>query len=572
MKAQRKTLAWFGVFSLTAAAMALLFYRGMSSAALLSAGEHGENVFFRGGVTQYPLAAVYAWVLYAAALAFLGIAGWQILRTKAGIEKIFLGIAIPLGILYLFLMAPMAVPDEQSHYQNSYRLSNALLFRWDRMNMGTAAHFDYHGLHGHYNTASGYDRVIREFFQPMTDPAENNIKQFDQNWPMMFLPQAIGIAIGRILGMNFLPEFYLGRLANLAFYILIMYTAIRIMPRYKMLMCMTALLPASLQQAASFSYDTYINATSWLLTALILKAAWAPEETGAGESLIHGWKRGKLKGLREAWRTGIGREGTISKKEIGMILLAALLWAPAKPVYTPLLLLLLIIPKERFGGMGRKLLWTGGIILIVLAEALVFQIGAIGSVAASGNSAGEGLNWEGGKNYTLGWILSHPAEAIRVMLYSIRIQYRPWLYECLGSYMAGLTILLPVRYMKIYLLLLLICVLRRSGEATEDRGQASLAEDGFRMPGWHRILFLAAAVTAGGLILLTMMLAWTSDTSEMIQGVQGRYFLPLLMLPIMCLDNKILILKRNPDKVLLIIGLAMHLMTIGGVLQATMTV
>ena len=76
-------------------------------------------------------------------------------------------------------------------------------------------------------------------------------------------------------------------------------------------------------------------------------------------------------------------------------------------------------------------------------------------------------------------------------------------------------------------------------------------------------------VTTG---LLTMMLAWTSDTSELIQGIQGRYFLPLVMLPLICLDNRILILRRNPDKAVLIAGLAMHVMTIAGVLQATMTV
>ena len=48
--------------------------------------------------------------------------------------------------------------------------------------------------------------------------------------------------------------------------------------------------------------------------------------------------------------------------------------------------------------------------------------------------------------------------------------------------------------------------------------------------------------------------------------------LPLVMLPLICLDNRILILRRNPDKAVLIAGLAMHVMTIAGVLQATMTV
>lgn len=572
MKINRKSLAWFAVFALAAAAMALLFYRGMNNAALQAAGEHAEGVFFRGGVAQYPQAAAYAWVLYIASLAFLGIAGWQVIRTKAGIEKIFLGIAIPLGILYLFLMVPMAGPDEQSHYQNSYQLSNALLFRWDKMNIGTAAHYDYHGLSGHYNPASGYDRMVREFFQPLGDAGERTIRQYTQNWPFMFLPQAVGISLGRLFRMNFLPLFSLGRLCNLLFYVFCMYHAIRIMPRYKLLLCMAALLPMSMHQAASYSYDTYINALSWLLIALILRAAWEPVPTEAGEGLLRGWKKGRLKGLRAALRTGIGGAGTVSKREIGLILLIALLWAPAKPVYTPILLLLLVIPAERFGSIKKKLLWTGGIIAVVLAAALVLQLAAIRSVAASGSNASGKLNWEGQNNYTLGWILGHPKDAVMVFYRSIRVQYRDWLYECMGSFMAGMTVHLPRRYMKIYLVLLLVCVLRRTRDASKDRGAANLSEDGFRTGGWARLMFLGAAVIAAGLVLLTMMLAWTSDTSDMIQGIQGRYFLPVFLLPLLCLDNRALVLRRDPDKAVLVTGLVLHILTIGGVLQAAMTI
>ena len=572
VKERRKSMAYFAVFAMAALLLTVWFSRGMGFAASLAAGDHGKDVFFAGGVAKYPQAAVYAWGLYIFSLAFLAAVGYFVIRTKAKTEMIFAVIAISLGILYILMMVPMAGPDEQAHYQSSYQMSNALLFRWDRMNTGTVGHFDYHGLSGHYNPASGYDRIVTEFFQPLSKTEEIRIPQYGLNWPVMYLPQAIGIAIGRILGLNFLPLFCLGRLMNLLFYIGCIFLAIRIMPRYKMLLCMTALLPMCMHQAASFSYDTYINAMSFLLIALILKTAWAPEKTEAGESLIHGWKRGKLKGLREAWRTGIGAAGTISKAEIGTILLIALLWAPAKPVYTPLLLLLLIIPKERFGGTGRKLLWTGGMIAIVLAEALAIQLAAVQSVAASGMSAGDGVNWEGKKNYTLGWIFSHLPETAKLFLNTVRMSGPIWIYESMGTYLAGMTVPLQPGYMQIYLILLVGCILRRTKVATEDRSRASLAAEQFRTGIWMRVLFAGAAVISAGRVMLTMMLAWTSDTNEIIQGIQGRYFLPVFLMPFLCLDNRAVILHRNPDKVILVTGLCMHMLTIIGVLQATMMV
>ena len=132
--------------------------------------------------------------------------------------------------------------------------------------------------------------------------------------------------------------------------------------------------------------------------------------------------------------------------------------------------------------------------------------------------------------------------------------------------------MLPWRYMKLYLILLLLCVLRRTQDATQDRDSAGLAEEAFRTGAWPRVLFLCAAAITAFLLLLTMLLAWTSDTSEVIRGVQGRYFLPVFMLPFLCLDNRILIMRRNPDKAILVTGLILHILTISGVLQATMTV
>ena len=368
--------------------------------------------------------------------------------------------------------------------------------------------------------------------------------------------------------MNFLPLFYLGRVFNLCFYVLCAYRAIQLMPRYKLLILLIALLPMSLHQAASYSYDSYINGLSLLLTARILKAAWNPESAYYDESnSMNATRQGRLKKIQAVVWAGIGAEGTISWKELGAILLIALIWAPAKPVYTPLLLLLFLIPAERFGSRKKKILYCSAIIVIVLVEALVMQGSMIRSMVQP--EAVVSLNYEGEPNYTVGWVLNHPMDTLVLIWRSIRLQYKDWLYSAMGNNFAGLSIHLSERYMQIYIILLLLSVLRRTEAATFDREAASLASERFSVTPGMRVLYMGAIVISVGLIMGTMLLSWTSEGSAVINGIQGRYFLPILFLIPMCMDNRILVLHRNPDRLILLTGLCMHMMTIAGILTAT---
>ena len=54
-------------------------------------------------------------------------------------------------------------------------------------------------------------------------------------------------------------------------YFLIVYIAIRIIPRYKWLLAMVALWPVALFQASIVSVDPVINSISFLLFALLIK-------------------------------------------------------------------------------------------------------------------------------------------------------------------------------------------------------------------------------------------------------------------------------------------------------------
>ena len=517
----RKNLAFFAALLLLAAGFTVAFSHSLQEAALVSSGKvSGEDgLWFSGGVTAWPLAQNYAWGLYIASLAVMGVLAWGISRLKAKPEKLFLLLALPMGMLYLLMMVPLAGPDEQVHYQASYQLSNFFIFHWGSPGQGTKAHFDYNQLCGHYNPASGYDRIIREFFAPAERMADSKLPfSYTLTYPLMYVPQAIGIGLARLLGGNFMRVFFAGRVTNFLFYTACVYLAIREVPRYKLLFMLLGLMPMSLHQATTYSYDTFINALALMWIALVLKAA-------AGQ-------------------------GIMSRKEKVVLLFVAVLLAPAKPVYYPLLLLALLIPSRRYAGIKDQIISLGCLWALALAAVLAFQAGTMGSMTDAGNY----VNWEGEANYTLTDALADPVNTLRIFVRTIRFNWQDYFYQALGSVMAGLTVALPIRYIQAYLVLLLLCVLNR-------------AEDDHRITLAARGLYLVSGAGVALLVLVSMFLLWTSNTQQMIQGVQGRYFIPALPLLFLCLDNQTLKLHRDVTRFTLFSALAVHMLIISRVLQ-----
>ena len=55
-----------------------------------------------------------------------------------------------------------------------------------------------------------------------------------------------------------------------------------------------------------------------------------------------------------------------------------------------------------------------------------------------------------------------------------------------------------------------------------------------------------------GGILVTFTLSWTPLSLDYIDGIQGRYFLPILPLFLLLFQNRFLPLKERPDHVLVL--------------------
>lgn len=254
---------------------------------------------------------------------------WALLWKKwVSYETLFAALVFFFGLLYIFTITIISAPDEQHHYHSAYQLSNYILLQGDTAEQwnSAAAVADYYT--GHKNTSAGYLHLLNDIFaiaesgELMTIPFPRKLSYFVE-----YLAPAIGIALARILNLNFVCTFLLGRLMNLSFFTACVYLAVKRIPRFKLVLGLIAMFPITLQQAASYSYDAFINGIAFLLIASLFKAIW--------------------------------EEGLLSRKDYLYIFICSVLLAPAKIVYTLISLLIWFIPRERFPSKKDKTICCG---------------------------------------------------------------------------------------------------------------------------------------------------------------------------------------------------------------------
>lgn len=463
---------------------------------------------------------VISWAVITFSLIF-----FMVLLVKPRYEVIFTLMAVAFGLTFILIITPMSPPDETVHYEYSFQLSNYMMgkdhlyFDEEYQNYGDFA--------GHFNVSAAYVRFIKKINRPLS--LDNKIvkMKFDieESYKTCFIPQALGITVARLLNWNMLRTFYLGRLFNLIFYIFCVYIAIKKVPVHKLLFGIMATLPIFIQQAASYSYDCFINGLTFVLVAFLLK--WMHQEE------------------------------TIDKKEFIFVFICSLLIAPIKVVYGLFVFLYWFVPVERYGSKRNKIIGT--LILTappiyeitVLLFPLTFRIirkiferltdteamdlyrhylmGNAGRAYAKYGAVYPLLN--GDDYYSFAYATSHPLEMLEIFIRTVRVYLKSWFYGSIGRALSGNSLILPTTLVHGMLALLIAASLREE-ERTE--------------PLWFKIVSLGLCIFAGFMMCGGMLVSWTEINQDIIedfggpviQGIQGRYFSPLLPYVFMLIHNR----------------------------------
>jgi len=351
------------------------------------------------------------------------------------------------------------------------------------------------------------------------DPAERSFAEFPNTAlysPLPYIPQASGIALGRIFNFSPLVLVYLGRIFNLSVWILLVYLAIHTTPVSKWLFFLSALMPMSLFQAASLSADCVTNGVSFLLISLFL-------------------------------RYSFGETESIRVADILVLLLCSLFLPLCKQVYFPLLFLFLLIPATKFG--TKRNYWITFVLICLMSGAT--------SVLWSSLAKGIYVPFPGRPavpDQQIRFIAADPLHYFTVIARTFIHYGREYAEEFIGV-LGCLDTKLPGILIASYLTVLTLAAI------------ADNRED-IRIGSKEKLLMVVVFLLSAVLISTSLYLLWTEVGRNIIEGIQGRYFIPIApLLFLLFYNRKIHFYFRRFDLAILCHTLSVLTCTLGVLLK-----
>lgn len=410
------------------------------------------------------------------------------------------------AVLGLVFFPPGTIPDEHYHYTKSYVLANLLTPGMDERDMRVedVAFLCDKDLYNRTITSSYWDKAPQVSLLATNDGVdkgfiEQSNRDFDPSFdisvdlPQLKVPSALGIVVGRSLGLSGVLTYYLGRLFNALYAVALIVLAVRMAPVGKNAIMAVGMLPMTLHLIGSYSYDAGYIALALLATGLLLRMLCGDQP--------------------------------ISPKLMAGFLVTGALLTPGKLIYSLVAFCGLVVPANRFSSKRTALLFKVGVVLIPLATILIFNSARVLTVLGiakppSPSQDGDGVDArvaKAGPFYTIGEIVGDPVHSIKFLYATLQQNMQFYITSMLGGNLGWLQAnLVAPLWEDGWMLAGLLFGLFRS------------ADDERALDRAPRIAFGLAAFLGAAAIMLTMWISWTLHTETVINGVQGRYMLPFL--------------------------------------------
>lgn len=431
-------------------------------------------------------------------------------------------IIVILGLFYILVLPPFSAPDEAAHFVSAYRLSSQIMGKQavaddeflsnatkeekDRISHGAnvlvRSGDDVPGLDTEIGQTA-YNMVFTQVFSKDESQGLTVRSEIPVNTsPVVYVPQAVGITLARLLHLGYVPLVMLGRLFNLLAFAAMSYFAIRVMPFKKEIIMAVSCLPMTLHLAASYSYDTVFIGLSIMFFAWCFYLAFEKDK--------------------------------VTVKDTVLLALLLILLEPGKIVYLPLAGICLFIPSAKFP--SKKQYWISFISVIGAVLLSVYLVNRL-VLTTWATQTESYVGWSEAAGYTLSDVWTRPYDIFMVYYETFVTQLDYYLVTMLGGFLGNLDPNLTVPPFCLILLCyaLFISVIKREGEEVPLKGGQK----------WFMLLlvFLSAC-----LVLASMLLGWTPKEMTYITGVQGRYFIPLLPLVFLTIFDKNLSIKVDLRK------------------------
>ena len=473
--------------------------------------------------------------MFVAAEAFAMLFYWMVFMKKCRIETITLVSILLVGIIYNFLLLPYMAPDERTHIDMTYRYSNELLGISSTGNDITIAkRMDDTKIELLESPVlSNYYIVFNELFEGVKDDSlvVSNSTANIYAPIFVYMPAVLGMSLARLLGFGSIAMLMLARWCNLAFFALCVWWCMKKLPFGKMALAVIALFPITIQQCNSFSYDAVITSVLFLFSTYIICMTYEDKPI------------------------------KISDLAITSVLSALLVYGKSG-VYLPVCLGAMLIPTKKFGCLWKKLAAAGSFVGIAMLSYINRNSGTVTQVmtttaetSAVGATAGNAVDM----GYTVGYFLQNPWKLIQILANTVADKSEFYMESIVGQKMGWVEIEISRIVVIGFIVLFVIAMTKVRG----DKQYVTAPQK-----WWISIVCLLSV----GMILMGMLLTWTPFGNVSVEGVQGRYFTPLLLLASLLGRNNSLLLNSNKDRGIISGAMCLQLLAVIYLIKALVVI
>lgn len=319
--------------------------------------------------------------------------------------------------------------------------------------------------------------------------------------PIQYFPQTLGVIIMKFFTNNPMFIAYAARLANMVISIVLLYLAFKKMPFGKLGLLVTICLPIAIEGFTSMSSDAITIAISFLFIAYIFDIVFNKNENTK-----------------------------IKNKDIIILAILAVILAVCKIVYLPIVGLMLLLGKSKFKTSKIHIITVVGIMLIAIIANLLWL-----------NTANTYLEMykDGNSNSQIATIFKNPVLYLQRVLFTFNDCANNYIYSLFGDELgwnefADMNYILPILIGGLFVFI-------------------HLADNTWkkRLSKYQNIIILLIVLAVIGLIFTSLYIQWNESDDNIIKGIQGRYFIPILPLVMLLICSNLKLQTEFEDEKLI---------------------
>ncbi|MDR1522173.1 MAG: DUF2142 domain-containing protein [Streptococcaceae bacterium] len=418
----------------------------------------------------------------------------------------FVILFIIFATLMFIFNAPLSTPDEEGHFGKAYALTQGRIIPYikriseTKKNYGFNLPKDLSTLFSFYKEFYYSENAKKAKYRYVDMLKENyrskkkvffNTATISFYHPVLFLPTALGIFVGKIFTNSLLVQYYVARLFNTFFYFFFCLLSLYLFPNLKgkWVLVILMLNPMALFLATSTHTDASVNALAFLFFSFIL------------------WIR--------------------SKKKVSslILLLAGILWifcVLMKQTGFFLGLLFFLIPNAKFS-IKRKLIWGFGILLTTVCLYLLWDF-KIPNINLRYQDFTQ-------PNLQMHFVKNHPLLFLKNIFQNFILDKK--FLVIVNSFL----FYIPWYFQIVYLILLLFAIFYSCG-------------DKFSFFVFDKIMLLISALSFSLFTFFALYITYNQvGRMDDIVGIQGRYFIAASPVFAFLLNSRKNILNINKKQV-----------------------